>query len=173
MAFLKKVIVPDEACKSGYAAAAYQPGQWVKLNGTFSAADITALPAGQKNKPGYASAGDVKFTRLTTSDDNITGRVGVLGKLIFVPEDSDTDHDDIAAGQSCLVFTAGRFETDQYTSVSGTGAAFGDYLKPTDTGTLGEEASPTTETTKSVARVFKINNTGNPSYDSLVFDIIV
>lgn len=172
MAFLKKVNVPDNDVLSAYAAAAYDVGVWAKEDGEFSASDIAALPSGQKNKPGYAFAGAKKLTRLTTSDDNVTGRVGVIGKNITIPEDSDTSHDSVAAGQSCLYFRGGQFETDQYVSVSGTGAAFGDYLKVDANGKLVEEASPTTETTKSVARVVKINNSGTVANDSLVFEII-
>jgi len=172
MAFLKKVNVPDEARKTAFAATAMSPGQWVKLNGEFSAGDITSLGSSASNKPGYASVGDKKLTLITTSDDNITGRVAVVDKLVFIPEDSDTDSNAIAAGQSCVYYTEGQFETDQYTSVSGTGAAFGDYLKPDDNSKLQEEASASTETTKSIARVIKINNSGDSTKDSLVFEMI-
>jgi len=175
MAFLKEVNVPENARRTVYAAAAMEVGEWVKLDGEFSAGDIATLTSTNSNKPGYASTGDMKVTSLTSSDDNITGRVGVVGKKIYIPEDSDTDHDDIAAGQSCILYTAGQFETDMYVSVSGTGGAFGDYLKVNDDAKLIEEASATTETAKSVARVIRVNDGsrgGDTTKDSLVFEIL-
>jgi hypothetical protein len=176
MAFLKKVNVPQHARLSGYAAAEYPIGTWVKLDGFWSTSDVAALGA-NAYKPGYAQVGDKKLTKITTSDDNITGRVGIVDKLIYIPEDSDTDHDDIAAGQSCIYYTEGQFETDQYATVSGTGAAFGNYLKVNDDGKLIEEATATTETSKSVARVIKVNDStvsGETDFanESIVFEIL-
>jgi len=172
MAFLKKVNVHDEDRHTAFAAAAMTIGQWVKLNGDFSAGDITTLGASYSNKPGYASAGDPKLTLITTSDTTVTGRVGIVDKLIFIPEDADTSHDDIAKGQCCIYYTGGRFETDQYSSVSGTGAAFGNFLKVDDNSVLVEESTATTETTASVARVIKSNTGGEYTKDSLVFEIL-
>ena len=175
MAFLKEVNVPENARRTAYAAAAMEVGEWVKLNGEFSAGDITTLGSDNSNKPGYASIGDMKVTSLTTSDDHLTGRVGVVGKKIYVPEDADTEYDDIAKGQSCIVYVAGQFETDMYVSVSGTGGAFGDYLKVNDDAKLIEESSATTETSKSVARVIRVNNGdrgGDTTKDSLIFEIL-
>ena len=172
MAFIKEVNVPDNARKSAYVAAAYDVGTWVSLNGEFSASDITALGTSNSNKPGYASTGDKKLTQVTTG---ILGRVFPINKKIFIPEDSDTDHDSVAAGQMCIYYTEGQFETDQYTSVSGTGAAFGDYLKLTTGGKLAEEAAATTETAASVARVIEIHNGddgGDTTKDSLIFEMI-
>lgn len=170
MGILKKVIVPDEARKSAYVAAEYEVGTWCSLNGVFSAGDITSLGTANSNKPGYASVGDPKLTQVTTG---VTGRVYPIDKLITIPEDSDADHDTVPAGASAIYYTEGRFETDQYTTVSGTGAAFGDYLKLGTGGKLVEESSAQTETGASVARVIKIND-GNGQFtkESLVFEMI-
>lgn len=172
MGILKKVIVPDHARKSAYAASEYEVGSWCSLDGVFSAADILALGT-SANKPGYAYVGDPKLTQVTTG---VTGRVYPIDKLIFIPEDSDTSHDTVPAGACAIYYTEGRFETDQYTSVSGTGAAFGDYLKLGTGGKLVEEAAATTETAASVARVIKIND-GNGQYgtvgrETLVFEML-
>jgi len=170
MAIMKKVIVPDHARKTAYAAAAYDIGTWCSLNGTFSASDITTLGSDNSNKPGYASTGDPKLTQVTTG---VMGRVFPIDKLVFIPEDSESDHDSVAAGQACLYYTEGRFETDQYTDVSGTGGAFGDYLKLGTGGKLVEEATATTETAASVARVIKVNDTGpDTAHKTLVYEMI-
>jgi len=175
MPFLKKVKVPDTECQFGYVAAATAPGIWHKWNGEFSAGDITTLTSTYSNKPGYASAGDRKLTKATTSDTTVTGRVGPVSKNIYIPEDSDSSHTTIYQGQMALFFTGGQFETDQFVSVSGTGGAFGDYLKLNDDGKLVEESTATTETAASVARVVRLNNMdsgGASAYDSLVFEMI-
>lgn len=170
MGVLKKVIVPDQARKTAYAAAAYEVGSWCSLNGNFSAGDIASLGAANSNKPGYAYVGDPKLTQVTTG---VMGRVYPIDKLVFIPEDSDADHDTVAAGQACTYYTAGRFETDQYTDVSGTGGAFGDYLKLGTGGKLVEEATATTETAQSVARVVKVNDEGpTVAKKTLVFEMI-
>lgn len=170
MGVLKKVIAPDEARKTAYAAASYEVGSWCSLNGVFSAADIVALGTANSNKPGYAYVGDPKLTQVTTG---VMGRVYPIDKLIFIREDSDSSHDTVAAGEACNYYTAGRFETDQYTDVSGTGGAFGDYLKLGTGGKLVEEATATTETAQSVARVIKVNDEGpNVDKKTLVFEII-
>jgi hypothetical protein len=171
MAFLKKVNVPAGAGKTAYAGEEMEQGLWVELSGEFSAVQINNLPSGQKNKPGYASVGDKRVIKATGSGD--TGRVYPVKKIIVEPEDSDSDSDytTIDAGQSLTYFTEGTFETDQYTDVSGTGAAFGDYLKLSSS-KLVEEAAATTETANSVARVIKINNSGDSTKDSLEFEMI-
>ncbi len=174
MAKLKKVMVPDTARKTAFVAAEYAVGQWCYPNGVFSEADIAALGAANSNKPGFASVGDAKLTRAGVgTPSNAAGRCFPIDKLIFIPEDSDSDHTTIEAGASVVYYTAGQFETDQYSDVSGTGGAFGDYLKIGANGVLVEETTPTTETALSVARVIKVNDSGpDVNFKSLVFEMI-
>lgn len=169
------VSVPPTARK-GYAfvVSGCNIGQFHQMNGVFSAADIAALPDGQKNKPGYAYVGDKKLNRV---DVGVTGRVGPVGKLAFYPEDDESDYKAIDAGAKVVFYTEGEFVTDQYdhdvsAGVSGTGSNYGDYLKLTVSGWLTEEADPTTETTASVARVIRLDTGASSSDDRLWYELL-
>ena len=162
----------------GYAfvASGCKCGQFHREWGTFSAADITALTSSNSNKPGYAYEGDPKLGRI---ESGLTGRAFPVNKLAFKPEDDETTYADIAAGEQVIYYTQGEFISDQYdkdpsTGISGTGAAFGNYLKLTVSGWLTEEASAETETTASVAVLIKhlTGGAGNTSKERVWFRLL-
>ena len=150
---LEVVNCPDNARHGGaYVASAMNKGTFVTVSGTFSAAEITALPANQKSRPGFAYENDRKLVQAYAG---ITGRCYPVDKLIFDPEDADTDYDEISAGAGAIYYEEGEFRTNEFTDVTTT-VVFGNYLKLSASGTLTDEAALTTETTASVARVIKI-----------------
>ena len=143
-------------------------GRFVTLNGTFSSSEIDSLPDGQKNKPGYASEGDNKLSLATSGD---TGACFPIKRYIAIPEDDESDHDSVKAGQMAIYFTEGEFETDQF--ASGTNLIFGDYLRLTVSGTLVPELDVDVKTSNSVARVVKyLSGAGSESTDRLWFRLI-
>lgn len=150
-----EVKIPGIRHGQAYIAGAYYKGSFVKRDGVFSSADIDALPTGQKNKPGYASAGDLKLTQVTSAAAGQRGTVYPINKLLFQPEDSDSDHDLIAAGSAVIFYQGGEYETDQYLDVSGTaGGDYGDNLEITVSGKLTESAEADSST-QIVAKVIK------------------
>ena len=161
----------------GYAfvASGCKCGQFHRMWGTFSAADITALGSDNSGKPGYAYQDDPKLGRIETGK---TGRAFPVNKLVFKPEDDESTHTDISAGEQVIYYTQGEFITDQYdrdpsTGISGTGAAFGNYLKLTVSGWLCEESDPETETTSSVAVVVKhLTNSARSTQERLWYRLI-
>jgi len=170
---LTRVIVPAHAIRGeAFAGEAFTKGTWVKISGTFSAGDISSLATGNKNIPGYASAGDFKVVQAVSGD---TMPCFPVDKMTVVPEGADSDKDTILAGAGVLYFTEGRYESDQYTSVSGTGAAYGDYLKIGASGKLVEEDDPAVRTTASVARCYKVHygDNGNHTYDRVEFEMLL
>jgi len=166
---LEIVNVPDNARQGdAYILTSMKRGTFVVLSGTFSASDVSGLPSGQKNKPGYASSGDKKLVKAYAG---LTGRCYPVDKLVFVPEDADTDHDSIDAGAMVVYYMDGEFRTTEYTNV--TSPVFGEYLKLSASGTLTDEGSPYTETSASVARVVKLDSTSSdPSERRLQFRLI-
>ena len=140
-----------------YVSAAVKKGTFMVLSGTFSAADIAALPAGQKDIPGFAKSGSFKL--VTAYDDTYQnkGPSYPVTKLIFVPEDGDSTFDTIKAGAQAVYFEGGRFRTSEYTDVSTT-VVYGDFLKLTASGTLTDEATLKTATDSTVARVIALHN---------------
>ncbi len=149
---LELVDVPESGRKTGYMSddtATYKKGSFILLSGTFSAGDIASLPAGQKNKPGFAKAGDKKLVRGWAATG---GRAFPIDKLIFEREDSDFDLDTVKKGEAVTYYTAGTFRTTEYTDLTA-GTKFGDYLKLTASGTLTSESTVETETSDSVARI--------------------
>ena len=151
-----EVKIPGIRHGQAYIADAYYKGSFVEKDGVFSSADIDALPTGQKNKPGYASEGSMKLTQVTSAAAGQRGRVFPINKLIYKPEDADSDNDLIAAGSSVIYYEGGQYETDQYLEVSGTaGGDFGDLLEITVSGKLTETS--TTGTDSEVAEVIKMS----------------
>jgi len=156
---LELVDVPVHGRKTGYMAndtATYKKGSFVVASGTFSAADITTLGAANSNKPGFAVAGNPKLVRAWTTNNGVAWPIN---KIITIPEDGEDDNDTIEKGESCTYYTVGTFRTTEFTDV-GSSLVFGDFLKTTATGTLTVEATNTTETSESVARVEELF-TGN------------
>lgn len=169
---LTKVIVPMHARRGeAYASEALTKGTWVKISGTFSDGDISSLPDGQKQKPGFAYSGDFKVYPALADD---TMPCFPVDKATVVPEGADSDNDTILAGAIVVYFTEGRFETDKYTSVSGTGATYGDYMKIGSSSKLIEETDPAIKTSASVARCYKVHYGGNArhTYDRLEFEML-
>lgn len=177
---LEIVDVPKNGRKTGYmdaTSATYKKGTMVVASGTFSAGDITALPAGQKNKPGWAKAGYPKLVRAWSGSG---GRAWPIDRIEFEPEYGDTETadsidgrqlDTVLKGQQVVYFTAGTFRTTEFTDV-GT-AVFGHFLKASASGTLTAESSAFTETGDSIARVEKlINPSGDAKYHRLEFTLI-
>jgi hypothetical protein len=149
---LELVNVPDSARKYGFVLTAMRKGTFVVQSGTFSASEISALPAGQKNIPGFASAGDLKLVRAYLGD---TGRCFPVNKHRFAPEGSDDNNDSILAGAMAVYYDEGEFRSTEYTDLS-TNTDFGDYLKLSTSGTLTAESADHTESGESVARVIKV-----------------
>ena len=159
--------IPGMRHGMAYIAGAYYKGSFCKKDGVFSSSDITNLPTGQKNKPGYAKAGDLKLTQVTSTADGQRGTVFPINKLIFKPEDSDSDDDLIPAGASVIYYQGGQYETDQYLEVSGTsGGDFGDNLEITVSGKL-TESSYTDESQYIVAKVIKMTFGDSYNHDNL------
>ena len=140
-----------------YIAGAYYKGSFVKRDGVFSTADIAALPTGQKNLPGFASAGAQKLTQVTAAAAGQRGTVHPINKLIFKPEDADSSEDLIPAGSGVIYYVGGQYETDQFLDVSGTaGGDFGDNLEITVSGKLTESAEADSST-QVVAQVMQMS----------------
>ena len=144
---------PGARTGTEYAGESLVKGSWVRVSGTFSSGDITtiqtAAPA-QVNAAGFANVGSNKIMQA------VPGEVlpcYPVNKLILKPEDAEADLQTIAAGEGVIYYIGGEYESDQYSAVSGTGAAPGNFLKVGSDGILVEEASPSTETTASVATV--------------------
>ena len=168
---LEVVNCPDNARHGdAFVASEMKKGTFVTVSGTFSAAEITALTAGQKSKPGYAYSGDPKLVQAYAG---LTGRCYPVDKKIFVPEDGDdaTANENIKAGAGAIYYEEGEFRTSEFTDVTTT-ADFGDYLKLSASGTLTDESALTTETTASVARVIKLNRTGAVAGHRLHFRLL-
>ena len=149
---LELLNVPDSARKYGFVLTQMRKGTFVVQSGTFSAGEISALPAGQKNIPGYASAGDLKLVQAYVG---ATGRCFPVNKHIFVPEGADDDSDNVLAGASAVYYDEGEFRTTEYTDLSAS-TDFGDYIKLSTSGTLTAESADHTETGESVARVIDV-----------------
>jgi hypothetical protein len=177
---LEIVDVPQHGRKTGYMAAdsaTYKKGTMVVLSGTFSSSDITALPAGQKNSPGWAQAGYPKLVRAWAGSG---GRAFPIDKYEFESEygsDGTADAidgrnlDTVLKGQAVTYFRIGTFRTTEFTDVGS--AVFGNFLKCSASGTLTIEAAANTETGNSVARVEKlINPAGDAKYHRLEFTLI-
>lgn len=161
-----EVKIPGIRYGHAFIDSAYYKGSFVKRNGVFSSSDITALPTGQKNIPGYAVEGSLKLTQVTSAAAGQRGTVYPINKLIFAPEDSDSDYDLIPAGASVLYYVGGQYETDQFLAVSGTaGGDFGDNLEITVSGKLTESAEGD-ESTQIVAKVITV--TFGDSYNDTV-----
>ena len=109
-----EVKIPGIRHGMAYVAGAYYKGSFVKRDGVFSSADITALPTGQKNKPGYAKEGSMKLTQVTSAAAGQRGLVYPINKLLFMPEDADSDQDLIPAGAGVIYYQGGQYETDQF-----------------------------------------------------------
>lgn len=151
-----EVKIPGIRHGMGYIAGDYYKGSFVKMDGVFSAGDITALPTGQKNKPGWASAGSLKLTQVTSAAAGQRGLVFPINKLLFQPEGADSSYDLLSAGVGVIFYQGGQYETDQFLAVSGTaGGDFGDNLEITVSGKLTESAEADTST-QVVAKVVKM-----------------
>ena len=161
---LEVVNCPDNARQGGaYVASVMNKGTFVVLSGTFSAAEITALPANQKSIPGFAYAGDRK---LVVAYAGITERCFPVDKKIFVPENADlaTSNEQIKAGAGAIYYEEGEFRTSEFTDVTTT-VVFGNYLKLSASGTLTDEATLFTETAASVARVIDLQRADADAVD--------
>ena len=165
------VDAPVNGRKTGYMAndsTTYKKGSFIVQSGTFSAGDITSLPAGQKSKPGFARAGDKKLVRAYIGSG---GRAFPIDKKFLEVEGSDDDNDTIKAGASCTFYTQGTFQSTEFTDVGS--AVFGDFLKMTASGTATIEATPETETGDSVARVEVLfNSDASANKHRLEFTIV-
>ncbi len=166
---LELVNVPDNARKTGFVDTAMTRGTFVVQSGTFTAADITALPANQKDLAGFAVAGDLKLVKAYVGE---TGRCYPMNKALIVPEGSDDANDDVLAGTSVVFFLEGQFRTTEYTDVTST-VDFGDYLKLSTSGTLTDEATLHTETSLSVARLVSLDDSqAAPVRKRLQFELL-
>jgi len=150
-----------------YIAGAYVKGSFVARDGVFSESDINALPTGQKSKPGYASVGSMKLTQVTSAANGQRGNVFPINKLIYKPEDGDSDNETIPAGSSVIYYAGAgsEYETDQYTAVSGTGGVFNDNLEIGANGKL-VESSEADSSLQVVAKVIKVT-TGDAEIDEV------
>ena len=146
---LEIVDVPKTGRKTGYISSAVKKGTWVVVSGTWTQAQIDALPDAQKNKPGYASVGALRLQVAYPG----AGRSFPADKIYFEHEDSDYDHDTFAAGEAVTYYeNDGTFRTSEFTDVTTT-IAPGQKLKLSVSGTLTDEASLNAETENTVAYV--------------------
>ena len=150
-----EVKIPGTRVGTSFAGEALTKGGWVRPSGTFSQGDLDTIHATYpafKNAAGYATLGADKVMRSVPGD---TIPSFPVNKLELQPEDADNDN--ILEGEGVIYYEGvGQYETDQMTSVSGTGAVSGNFLKIGETGKLVEEASPDTVTTASVAQVVRM-----------------
>lgn len=148
-----EVKIPGIRHGRAYIAADYAKGSFCKKDGVFSSVNIAALPAGQKDVPGFAYAGAAKLTQVGTAAAGHRGTLFPINKLLFKPEGSDSTDDTISAGSGVIFYQGGQYETDQYTAISGTaGGDFGDNLEVTTAGKL-TETSQNDASTQIVAKV--------------------
>lgn len=140
-----------------FVSADVTKGSFVVLSGTFSQSDIDSLPAGQKETPGYAYAGDPKLVQAWAGNVADTGPAYPVDKKIFVPEDADLDSsfETIKAGSQALYYDSGEFRTTEYTDLTTT-VVYGDFLKLSASGTLTDEANLKVATNATVARVIEL-----------------
>lgn len=159
---LEIVDVPKEGRKVGYVAGAYKKGTWLVRSGTWTQAQIDALPTAQKNKAGYAAVGADRY------------QIGYLGggecfpsdKIYFEPEDSDFDHDSYLAGQAVVGYTnGGTFRTTEFTDLNTSTTIFGTRLRLSASGTLINEADVDVQTENTVAMVEKLNRSNTKARD--------
>ncbi len=149
--------------------ATYKKGSFVVASGNFSAGDITTLGTAASNKPGFAVAGVAKLVRAWGAGTG--GRAFPIDNINTIPEDGEDELDTIARGAVCTYYTAGTFRTTEFTDVGA--AVFGDFLLTTATGTLTIEATATTETADSVARVEELFNSATKANEHrLEFSLI-
>lgn len=148
---------PEARDGEGFVLTQMKRGTFVVASGTFTASDISGLPAAQKNKPGYAYSGKKKWVQAYAANLADRGPAYPIDKLTFVPEDADTDYDTIKAGEQVVVYMGGRFRTSEYTNVTST-IVFGNYLKLSASGTLTDEATLTTATNQTVARTIALHS---------------
>ena len=152
-----EVKIPGIRHGRAYIATDCYKGSFVKRDGVFSAADITALPTGQKNLPGFAQEGSFKLSQVTSAAAGQRGTVFPINKLLFQPEDAESTHDLVLAGSGVIFYQGGQYETDQFLSVSGTsGGDYGDNLEITVSGKL-TESSEGDESTTAVAKVVQMS----------------
>lgn len=103
-------------------------GCFVKMDGVFSA---DSGPSGKEGKPGYAKAGSIKFSPLTSGalSDTTNTSVGIMQKYEYQREGSDISLDSVVSGESIIVYFDGFFHTDQYdTSITWTSVTPGTTL---------------------------------------------
>lgn len=161
-----EVKIPGIRVGTAYAGEDLTKGTWVKASGTFSQGDLDTIHAvypAQKNAAGFANV-DSEKVMLAVLGDVLP--CFPVNKLERQPEDADSNS--IIRGEGVIYYVGGEYETDQFTSVSGTGAAFGDFLKIGASGKLVEEASATTKTTASKATVVRMTH----GIDSLTGDVL-
>lgn len=156
-----------------FAAQAVKKGTFMVASGTFTQADIDALPAGQKNKPGYAYVGSKKLVPAYGQTVAIQGPSYPVDKKIFKIENADSDEDIIPAGAQVVYYKSGEFRTSEFTDLISAGLTYGSYLKTSASGTLTEEAALATPTNSTVARVISLDNNHADSADHrLHFELI-
>jgi len=146
-----EVKIPGIRVGRAYAGEDMTKGKWVTLSGTFDQSDIDTIVAAhpeQANAAGFAKVGSAK---VLLAAGETTLPAFPVNKLILQPEDAEADLDTITAGEGVIYYVGGEYETDQFTTVTGTGAAPGDFLKLDANSKLAEEADPAVQTTASVA----------------------
>lgn len=148
---------PTSRHGDAFVATDVKKGSFVVQSGTFTQADIDALPEGQKNKPGYAYVGSPKLVQAYDATIANMGEAYPVDKRIFVPEDADlnSSFETILAGSQALYYDNGDFRTTEYTNLTTT-VVYGDYLKLSASGTLTDESNLKIQTTSTVARVIEL-----------------
>lgn len=157
---------------TGYVNSDMKRGTFVVASGTFTASDISALPTTQRNKQGYASAGDLKLVKAYDGTFSSRGPAYPVDKRTTVPEGGDSDYETIKAGSQVVYYTEGEFRTSEYTNLTTT-VTFGDYLKLSASGTLTDETNLKTATANTVARVIGLfDDSSDLSERRLQFELV-
>ena len=156
-----RVIVP-EGKRSGAIYGAYTKGEFVKISGSFSTAQVTSLNTGQ------ASAGEIMLVRCTGGTaDNKTHRAFPIDKLIFAHENAETTYDTLSSGDRVIFYTEGEFATNCYNvATTSGGTALGSLLYINTTGWLSVYDTGTSAVGEPVAVLTGTATVGtDPNFD--------
>jgi len=130
----KRIVAPTDIFGLGYinCGTSFHKGCWVKLDGKWAA---KAGPAGLEGYPGYANAGDIKFSPATSSDGS-TVPAFPCDANEFQREGSNLSLDLLTSGEGVITFKGGIFETDQYSTDITSNLSIGAPLYLTSTSIL-------------------------------------
>jgi len=135
----------------------FTQGAFVKLSSSTWGSEAPGTP-------GKAYNGALCYVPATDSDD-INTPVYPIKKLIYKPENSETDLDTVSSGDGIIIFMGGQYETDAYdTDVEWDSVDPGTllYLNSDSVLTTGQAS----DTTPARARFLKVASSYNSKYAS-------